>query len=201
MHGLVLTQLREHVVASYGAPTWTSLLHAAGLGGRVYAPSGDVPDEEVGALVAAAAAATGTSPAQVLEGFGRFLAPQLLATYSFLVPADWTAFDVLERTEQTIHTVVRARSKDAHPPVLGATRVGPTRVQIRYESERGLCALARGIALGLGDHYRTPVVVTETTCRQAGGPYCLLDVTGAAVPTPRAEATSRSWAAGAAPLA
>lgn len=187
MHGLVLVELKKHVEQAYGAPTWTALLHAAGLGGRVYTAMAEVPDEEVGALVQAAAAATGTSPAAVLQGFGRFLAPDLIATYSFLVPASWTALDVVERTESTIHTVVRTRGGGARPPVLQATRLSETRVQVRYASERRLCALAKGIVEGVGDHYGTPLVVTESTCMSSGGPYCLLDVSGAAVPAPRAE--------------
>lgn len=191
MHGLVMTELKKHVEQAYGGSTWTALLHAAGLGGQVYSAMAEYPDEEVGALVQAASKATGTSVATVLEGFGRFLAPDLIATYGFLVPKQWGALDLIENTETTIHTVVRTRGGGARPPVLRATRVSDSRVQVRYESDRRLCALARGIALGVGDHFGTPLHVTESVCMNSGGPYCLLDVTGSSVPAPRGEAVVR----------
>jgi hypothetical protein len=185
VHGIVLTKLRDHVVHLHGKDTWSALLLAAGLHGRVYVAVGDYPDEEVAALVQAAAKATRTSPGEVLEGFGRALAPDLIATYAFLVPPGWGALDLLQSTEQTIHQVVRARDKDAHPPVLGVTRVSPDAVTIRYSSARRLCALARGVALGVGDYYGTPLTVTESVCLLRGGAECRLEVR-TAVPAPRA---------------
>ena len=175
MHGIVLMELKKHVEQAYGPQTWSALLLAAGLPGTFYNAMGEYPDADVMALVAAASKATGKSQDQVLEGFGRFLVPDLVETYRFLISPSWDALDLIEHTESTIHTVVRTRD-GATPPVLDVTRVGPDSVMIRYSSARKLCSLARGIALGVGDLYDTPLHVSESLCMHRGSPHCLLEV-------------------------
>lgn len=186
MHGLVMTELKKHVEQTYGGPaTWTALLQAAGLGGKVYTALSEAPDEEVGAVVAAAVSATGLPAATVLERFGAHLVPGLLDVYGFLVPAHWTALDVIEHTETTIHTVVRTRGGGARPPVLRALRVNAHHVRVQYSSERRLCALARGIVRGVGEHFGTPLEITESACMLTGSPSCVLEVRGGVVPAQR----------------
>jgi predicted hydrocarbon binding protein len=187
VHGIVLMELKKHVEQAYGAPTWGALLLAAGLQGRMYSAMGEYPDEEVLAIVAAACKATGRSADELLEGFGRFLVPDLVATYGFLVQPGWDALDLIENTEKTIHTVVRTRD-GATPPVLEVTRRGKDALSLHYASARRLCALAKGIAKGVGDFYGTPLEVAESACMQRGAPHCQLEVTRVAVtpPTPRA---------------
>ena len=175
MHGIVLMELKKHVEQAYGAPTWTALLLAADLQGRMYTPMGEYPDAEVLAIVAAASKATGKPVDEVVEGFGRFLVPDLVETYHFLVQSSWDALDLIEHTEQTIHTVVRARDGGT-PPVLEVTRTSPDSVTIRYSSTRMLCSLAKGIARGVGDLYGTPLEVQETTCMKRGAGACTLSV-------------------------
>ncbi|MGZ6828005.1 MAG: heme NO-binding domain-containing protein [Mycobacteriales bacterium] len=176
MHGSILMALRRYVVKSYDEATWEALLAEVGTPGRLFTSLGDYPDGDVMALVGAACAATGQDADAVLSGFGRFLAADLVATYPFLVDRSWTAFDLIEKTEGTIHTVVRARQVGARPPMLVATRRGPEHVSVRYDSSRRLCALARGIILGVGDHYGTPLQVNETTCSRKGAPACQIEV-------------------------
>ena len=175
MHGIVLMELKKHVEQAYGAPTWTALLLAADLQGRMYNAMGEYPDEEVLAIVAAASKATGKAVDEVVEGFGRFLVPDLVETYRFLVQPGWDALDVIEHTEQTIHTVVRARD-GATPPVLDVTRTSADSVTVRYSSARKLCSLAKGITRGVGDHYGTPLEVQETTCMKRGAEACTFSV-------------------------
>lgn len=185
MHGLVLVELKKHVELTYGPATWEALLLAAGLPGQTYAPLGEYDDTEVMALASAASDATGQDLAAVLEGFGRFLAPGLVETYRFLLPDEWDALDVVEHTELALHAVVRA-SDGASPPYLEVVRATPDRLSLRYASRRRLCALARGIVLGLGDYYGTPLQVAEPTCVHRGAAHCHLTVARAPlVPAPR----------------
>lgn len=185
MHGSVLMSLRKHVVEQYGDTVWVSLLEEAGMPGRLFTSLGDYSDADVMALVAAASRALNVEPAEVLRGFGRELAKDLLVTYASLVRADWTAFDLLENTESTIHTVVRMRQPGATPPVLKVTRRGPELVSIAYASERRLCALAQGIVLGVGDRLGPPLQVHETTCMLKGSSQCQLEVLPVFVPSAR----------------
>ena len=193
MHGSIFMALKRHVDAAHGPGAWDALRAEAKVPGRLYTSLGDYPDEEVMALVQAAVRVTGQDSATVLVGFGRFLARDLVATYGSLLDASWTAFDVLERTEDTIHTVVRARHPSARPPVLTATRRGPEHVAIHYASARRLCPLARGIVLGVGDHFGTPLEVSEPTCQRKGAAACVLEVLPVwRPPAPRGEAAERA---------
>jgi hypothetical protein len=186
VHGIVLMELKKYVEQSYGTSTWKALLLAVDLQHRMYTTMGEYPDAEVLAIVQAASEATGKPTDAVLEAFGRFIVPDLVATYGFLVQPGWEALDLIEHTESTIHTVVRTRNGGA-PPVLEVLRLGPDRLTIRYTSARRLCALAKGITKGVGDFYETPLDVSESACMSQGSPYCLLAVScvPAVPPAPR----------------
>jgi predicted hydrocarbon binding protein len=185
--------LRRHVVDSHGEQTWLDLLDDAGMSGRLFTSLGEYPDSEVMALVGAASRALGVDAGDVLRGFGRSLARDLIVTYRSLVGAGWTAFDLLEHTEKTIHTVVRMRQPGAQPPVLSVTRRGPELVSVRYASARRLCALAQGIVLGVGDQFGTPLQVHETSCMLKGAGHCQIEVLPAfATPAPRESGDARA---------
>jgi hypothetical protein len=59
------------------------------------------------ALISAAARMSGQPDTVVLEDFGVFLALPLMNMYKHLIPGDWKTLDVIEKTEETIHHVVR----------------------------------------------------------------------------------------------
>jgi len=70
----------------------------------------EYPDAEMEALVAAAATMSGLTASVVLEDFGVFIAPPLMNMYGHLIPGDWKTLDVIEKTEETIHHVVRVQT-------------------------------------------------------------------------------------------
>lgn len=188
VHGSIFMALRRHVVDTHGVLMWDALLVEAGLRGKLYTSLSDYPDAELMALVKAAATGLDTDKATVLQGFGRSLVKDLVRTYGSLISTTWTCFDLLEHTESTIHAVVRSRHPGATPPVLRVERRGPEAVAITYASDRRLCALARGIVLGVGDHYGTALQVHEPQCRLKGAPECRLEVLPAwTPPQPREE--------------
>ena len=176
MHGIVFAELRKFVESNLGPEAWPKLLQEAGLESKVYLPVDEYPDEEVVALVGAATRITGWTPEAVLAAFGEFLAPDLLAMYRGIIKPDWTALDVIEHTESTIHKVVRLRNKGARPPQLISERVGPDEVVIIYGSQRRLCALAKGLAVGIGKAYHEALVVSESQCMHRGAETCRLSI-------------------------
>jgi hypothetical protein len=176
MHGIIFTELKKFVVQSYGAAAWNAVLDAAGASQRTYLPWEIYPDSEVAALVAAASIETRRPEAALMEDFGTFVAPDLLNLYGALVHPAWKTLDVLERTEETIHRVVRLKMAGADPPELRAVRSSPDEVRIEYRSRRGLCALARGIARGLALHFGERVTIDEPACMLRGDSACALVV-------------------------
>ena len=179
MHGIIHLELKRFLETRLGSVVWLKLLEQAGVSTTLpYVHLGPYPDEELGAIVAAAARATATSVEAVLEDFGEFIAPSLIATYRRLIRPEWRTLDVLANTEQTIHEVVRLRNPGARPPLLRCARPTPDEVIITYSSLRRLCTLARGIIKGIAGHYGERVEITEATCMHRGAAACILSVRG-----------------------
>lgn len=176
MHGLILTELKRFSEAEHGNGTWTQLLHEAGLADRTYLATETYPDAEVLALVGATARHQGADVQTVLEQFGEFIAPTLMTVYKPFIKPEWKTLDVIEHTENNIHRAVRLRDPLAVPPRLKVRRVSPSEVVVIYDSERKMCALARGIARGVAIHYGEQIEITDLTCMLKGKPSCTIAI-------------------------
>jgi hypothetical protein len=176
VHGVIFAELEKFVGATAGPDAWPKLLAAAGLSGNTYLPIRAYPDQELAALVTAASAATGAPPAQLLEEFGAFIAPSLLNMYQAFINPEWRVLDIIEHTEATIHKTVRLRQPDARPPELKVARISDNEALITYTSPRRMCAVAKGIAKGIAQHYREQLVISERSCMLQGGSACQISV-------------------------
>jgi hypothetical protein len=177
MHGTILAELHKYVSTRHGEPTWQLLKQNAGVDrAGDYDPLETYPDSEVMALVTTAATMTNTPVPAVLEDFGVFIAPDLLDMYWALIDPAWRTLDVLAGTEETIHKVVRLNHRGAEPPYLHATRTSEDEVLIVYTSPRRLCAVARGIARGIADHYKESITIEDAACMHRGDADCRLVV-------------------------
>jgi len=163
LHGLIHAQLEEFVEASYGADAWKTVLREAGLDGKLYLPNANYADHEAAAILSAASKLTDTPADSLLESFGEFLAPTLLASYRHLIQPSWKTLDLLLHTEETIHKVVRLRESAPQPPRLDFQRVGPNTLTFNYNSPRRMSALAKGIIKGVAKHYGERVEIEENS--------------------------------------
>jgi hypothetical protein len=180
VHGIIFSSLKKYATTRLGADAWTAVLREAGLGGRVYVSTGAYDDKEVVALVSAASKITGKPAQALLEDFGEFLVPDLLAIYRAMIRPAWRTLDLIENVENTIHTAIRLRDKDATPPTLAVTRTSPTEVVVVYSSSRRLCGVAKGIVRGVAKHYGERVTIAETSCMLRNDSSCRLSVKTAA---------------------
>ncbi|NUO64423.1 MAG: heme NO-binding domain-containing protein [Gemmatimonadaceae bacterium] len=180
MHGVIFAQLKKYADTKVGGDAWNHMRTAAGLGSRAYFSVQKYPDEELGALVAAASKLTGKPVTALLEDFGEFLVPELVRMYRSIIPAEWTALDLIEQTESRIHRVVRMNDAAASPPELRVRRLSPTSVLLDYRSPRRLCAVAKGIARGVGAHYNERLIIEERRCMHTGAPACEIVISRAA---------------------
>jgi hypothetical protein len=186
MHGIIFSELRRYADDRLGPYSWRALLREVGLGPRIYLPVQAYPDAEAIALIGAAAARAGLPVPVVLEDFGTFIAPTLLSMYRSLIEPGWRTLDVLENTEQTIHTVVRMRNPGAVPAVLSCRRHSSDYLVLTYTSERRLCPLAIGIIKGLAAHFGDGIDIDQTQCMYDGADACTMAVrtkASARVPT------------------
>jgi len=176
MHGTMFVHLRRFTEEQYGTAAWNVVLSAAELGPRVYLPITSYPDEELSAIVAAAARATGQEVPALLESFGEYVAPHLVAMYRHLLKPSWRTLDVLEHVEATAHRAVRVEQPGAAPPYLEAIRDSERQLTIHYTSARRLCHVAKGIIRGLARHFGEAVTITESQCMHRGAGRCVLRV-------------------------
>jgi len=176
MHGIIFAELKKYVDARLGGDAWRSLLEQAGTGTRMYLPVRSYPDEDAVALVSTASRITGLAVPAILEDFGLFIAPDLIAMYRALVRPEWRTLEFLENTESTIHRVVRIQNPEASPPEIRCTRDSDRQVTIHYASKRRMCSVARGIARGVAAHYGQAITLTEPRCMHRGDPSCEIRV-------------------------
>lgn len=177
MQGIILVELSRYINDRFGAGAWQDLLAAEDLGSREYRPDVAAPDEEFVRLAGAAARTGDEDVQETLEDFGRFLGSELLGgLYAMLIDPAWGLLEFLEHAESTIHTVVRARDRNADPPRLSIERVDLDEVLIGYESSRRLCSLAKGIVRAAAEHYGESIELGEATCMLRGDDRCELRV-------------------------
>ncbi|HUQ14827.1 MAG TPA: heme NO-binding domain-containing protein [Gemmatimonadales bacterium] len=176
MHGIVHAELQKFVIARHGRPVWQELLKGAGLGSKNYLTSQQYPDADIAALVTQAATMTGKPASELLEDFGEFMVPDLMNMYRPLLKPEWRTLDLLEHTEGTIHSVVRLRNPGAAPPQLRFRRVDPAEVHLSYNSNRKMCAVARGIIRGVAKHFGESVTIVESACMHRGAPSCEISI-------------------------
>lgn len=172
VHGILYKSLKEFVVDQYGRDTWGKVRSEAGVGAKLYLPVNTYEDEELIELVEATAAVIGRDTTDILEPFGENVAAQLLDAYGNLVDAEWTALDLVDHTEEHIHTVLRAHNPELMPPELVCRRESEDRVTVQYHSERELCGVAIGIVRGVAAHYEEAITISEHQCMHSGDPYC-----------------------------
>lgn len=172
MHGIVFGELKHYVAAKLGEGAWRTLLRQAGFGARIYIPIQPYPDGEFVALVEAVSSTADVAIPELLEDFGAYLVPTYFKLYGHLVPAGWRALDVIEHAEEVVHRVVRIKTAGAAPPELDCTRLRDDEVLLRYRSGRKLCAVARGIARGVGRHYGETISTEERHCMLDGASEC-----------------------------
>lgn len=175
MHGLIFAELKKYVETKFDSKTWQALQEKAGLKGNMYLAASVYPDSDLLALVTTACQMTGLAPKAVLEDFGEFIAPDLVAQYLFLIKSEWTFLDFLCNTEETIHKVVRFH-KGVTPPRLVVNRISDDAVVISYDSARRMCSLLKGIVKGAAGYYKEKVDIIESRCMLLGDPACTFTV-------------------------
>ena len=132
MQGIIFSRLRKYIETKQSSRAWSTLLKHAQLENKAYLSVSEYPDAELEALVSAAAMMSGQPATVVLEDFGVFLALPLLSMYKHLIPGDWKTLDVIEKTEETIHHVVRVETPGTKPPVLQTIRRSEDEVVLIY---------------------------------------------------------------------
>ena len=172
MHGVIFFLLQRFADNAFGSDGWNSLFEQAGLPTKVYSPATSHPDEELLKLVGAAAEIANRPVNEIVESFGEYIAPELLALHPEHVDKKWKTLDLVVNTETVLHRVVRNTDPEAEPPVLRAQYVSHNEVQLIYASPRKMCPLVKGIVRGCSRHFREAIEIEEDACMHQGDPFC-----------------------------
>ena len=115
MKGVVFNLLEEAVVRTFGNETWDDLLDDANVTGA-YTSLGNYSDDEIVALVGAAAAKLGKSNGEVLQWFGEEAMPILKERYPMLFENHQSARNFILSINSIIHPEVRKLYSGANCP-------------------------------------------------------------------------------------
>ena len=148
------------------------MLQEAGHPAKEYANYLEYPDEEFVGIMEMAAQIAKKSTRQYMMDFGTFLGEDLIRIYQPLINREWSLLEVFMNTEETIHEVVRVRNTQARPPALHFSKESEHSVILTYGSKRGLCALAKGIAMGISNHYQEQLYLGDLACVGDGDDTC-----------------------------
>lgn len=173
MKGVIFKHLETFVRGAFGDEFCEDLLDATEL--RTEGPflgPGTYPDEDLFALVGTLLARTGLSLEDALFTFGKALFPMLVEDYPGAIERDAGLRTFLASIDSVIHVEVRKLYPEAITPSVDFLAPRDGDPVMRYRSERGLCALFRGLLCGASEHFREPLEVRETTCAQRGGECC-----------------------------
>ena len=172
MKGVVFNVVEEVVIARFGLEQWDAVVAAAGVDGA-YTALGNYADSDLGALVDAAAEATGLPNDAVLrlvgiDGFASLASrvPELLADIH-----DWRT--LLVNIDRIVHVEVDMLYLGAVTPRFNVEPRGDDVLMV-YRSTRSMCALADVLAQGAARWFGAEVSVEHLRCTRDGDDRCEL---------------------------
>lgn len=172
MKGIIFDVAAEVVRGNFGDDAWDDLLEAVGSDGA-FTALGSYPDADLVAIIGAAADLLGMPASEVTVMIGRSGYPILVGRYPGLVADLPDLRTCLASLNTIIHPEVLKLYPGANPPTFELQPDGPD-LLLHYISERGMCRLAEGLALGAADTFDEPVAVTHDSCRAQGDAACVL---------------------------
>ena len=175
MKGIVFNLLEECVSRTHGEDTWDLLLQKAGLEGA-FTSLGTYPDEQLYALVAAAAEALKVPPQGVIRWFAVEAAGLFAERFPEFFSPHKTTRSFLMTLNGIIHPEVRKLYPGADVPNFTFEDQADGRLSIVYHSHRKLCALAEGLIEGSAKQFGEKVTIEQPVCVQRGDPECILVV-------------------------
>lgn len=157
MKGVLFNVVEEVVTELYSADTWDDLLAAAEVEGS-YTSLGSYPDEEMLAIVGAAAEALGLPVPALLRTVGHHAFKGLTSRYPDFTN-EGSLRDFLQHVENIIHPEVKMLYPDAVLPTFTFEDMEGDRMRMVYTSPRGLDHLAEGLIGGAAEAFGEEVTI------------------------------------------
>jgi hypothetical protein len=159
----------------HGEDAWDDLLDDAGLDGA-YTSLGSYADDEIEALVRAAAAKLNLSRADVLRWFGQTAMPVIAELYPTFFTPHPSSRPFILGVNSIIHAEVRKLYVGADCPHFNFRDDPDGALLMDYRSSRRMCALAQGFVEGAAAHYGESVNFRHDGCVDHGDPHCVFHI-------------------------
>jgi predicted hydrocarbon binding protein len=175
MNGLIFIEIGRFAQSQIGDENWRQALRLAGVPEQFYYRVADYPDEEAAAHLSILSSLMHEPVESILTNLGEYIVPDLIKMARYWIDPGWKTLDLIANTEHTIHEMLRSEGSQTNPPRLRCRRTADA-VIIDYDSPRRMCALAKGIILGVARHYGETVSIDEPACMLQGDDGCHLVV-------------------------
>jgi len=160
MRGMIFTELMELIEEKFGYDKLDDVIDAAGLDNDgAYTSTGSYPFEELVKIVVSLSEQTNIAVPDLLEAYGEYLFPKLIAAF----PKFGEANDILEFVESVedyIHVQVRKLYPDAELPTFEVISFNSDELKFNYVSSKNIPQLAKGLIKGAATHFQQAVDVS-----------------------------------------
>ncbi len=155
MLGLIFCKLKDFVETSFSEAVWQELLSECNIKRPAYHDTIVYPDEELFCLIGKAVKKSGIPLPDLLEKFGKFIAPSLIEQGKQwkLIRNTWKTFEVTENLFSIHKGVLMFSSQATNPPDIQAKRISDTEIEVCYSSSKNIPELAVGVLKGIGKYY------------------------------------------------
>jgi hypothetical protein len=170
MYGLVNVAIRELVVRSYGADTWSRVPEKSGVDAGAFVAMRSYDDATTYALVGAASEVLGVPAGQILEPFGEHRV-LFTAKGSYGAVLDVCGRDFVEfmRGLDAMHGRTTVSFPELRPPVIEVRAAADGSMRVVYRSERaGLAPMVVGRQRGLAKRFGQDIETAHTVKRAEG---------------------------------
>lgn len=160
MLGIIFNAVEYAVVDLYGDDAWDDLIEKSGVLGS-YSALGIYPDQELIDIAHVACEATRMDLDELFVLIGRHSFPALIGHVEYIVNSCDDLFDFVESIHDLIHVEVRKLSPESMTPSIVVNRLSETSLEVDYESDRNMPALAQGLLMGAADYFGQDIEIVR----------------------------------------
>ena len=178
MYGMVNRALQDLVVTAYSPQTWDAIAQRANVDVDIFVSSEGYPDAMTYSLIGAASDELKIPVDQLLEQFGvHWIVITAQRGYGDMMASGGSTLREFLLNLPVFHARLSIIFPHLAPPEFACSDIRERAVRMHYRSERpGLAPFVKGLFLGLGQMYDTPVSVEQVAEKAAGADHDQFEV-------------------------
>jgi Haem-NO-binding len=173
MYGMVNRAIEDMVTSGFGVEAWEKIKERAGVDIEVFIGSEGYSDQITYGLIGAASEVLGLPVEKVMEAFGEYwILETTKRGYSDLMASGGSTLKEFLLNLPNLHARLSLIFPHLAPPEFAVSNVGENSLTLHYMSNRaGLTSFMRGLILGLGKKFETPVEVELAVAKASGADH------------------------------